>query len=447
MKINDDFFEESRYDVFISYSRKDYTNNNGHVIEGNIISKIKDSLSKQNLSYWFDEEGIFSGEEFASIITQAIRNSKIFLFISSINSNKSKWTSNEIAVAVELRKIIIPFRLDNSPFNDSVMMRIASLDRIDCNDEQIAIKKLLRTIHHHLPNSSVEKKKNIFEITETSLDEEIKTSDCELVPLDKVDYRKLSICLMDKTTPIVVQIGPPCVGKTMTLVRLARYLSEHGYKVTPDRSFRSFDDDQYARLCYNFQELINGAQAASGTSCLDCLLVKIQNSNGESLVQFVDMAGELFSGFHLENVPLYMSQILNSSNPFIWIIMVEPYWMDMDYRMQYVDKIRKIKKRYFSQNDNVIIVVNKIDKTPFYDKKGQISMNGLYRHIQMEYPGLLDIFINNNPLTKIFHPYKCPIIPFMTGFYTNTNDGNDLLYTPSDREFPDKLWKELKKKL
>lgn len=145
--------EQIEYDVFISYSRKDYVDDAGNVLKNYMLSKIKDSLKANGIFYWFDEEGIYSGDEFASALTNAIRNSKVFLFISSANSNQSKWTSNEISTALEFGKPVIPFRIDNSPYNDSVMMKIISLDYIECKDEQKAINKLLRAVKHNLPSN------------------------------------------------------------------------------------------------------------------------------------------------------------------------------------------------------------------------------------------------------------------------------------------------------
>lgn len=143
--------EQHKYDVFISYSRKDYVGIDGNVLPNNIISKIMNAFKADGISYWFDEEGIYSGAEFASIITKAIRNSHVFLFISSANSNESKWTSNEISTALEFNKTIIPFRLDKSPYNDSIMMKIVSLDYVDCKDEKKAMNKLLRAVKYYLP--------------------------------------------------------------------------------------------------------------------------------------------------------------------------------------------------------------------------------------------------------------------------------------------------------
>lgn len=72
-----------KYDVFISYARKDYADEHKNVIPDNVISKIKDFLEENGYSYWFDEDGIYSGDEFVGVITEAIMNSEVFLFASS----------------------------------------------------------------------------------------------------------------------------------------------------------------------------------------------------------------------------------------------------------------------------------------------------------------------------------------------------------------------------
>jgi hypothetical protein len=106
-------------------------------------------LTQNGLTYWFDEEGIYSGQEFTSVITKAIRTSQVFVFVSSKHSNSSAWTSNEIAIAKRLNKPIIPFCLDDSPYNDSVMMLIAALDYIDGRDQNTAYIKLVRSINYY----------------------------------------------------------------------------------------------------------------------------------------------------------------------------------------------------------------------------------------------------------------------------------------------------------
>ena len=60
--------EQKKYDVFISYSRNDYVDELKNVIPGNEVSKIKDALTEAGISYWFDEEGIYSGQNFVEKI-------------------------------------------------------------------------------------------------------------------------------------------------------------------------------------------------------------------------------------------------------------------------------------------------------------------------------------------------------------------------------------------
>lgn len=142
------------YDVFISYSRKDYVDENDKVIPGNVVSKIKDCLSAAEISYWFDEEGIYSGDNFTEKIPANIEKSKVFLFLASVNSNQSKWTSKEIGCAENMEKRIIPVRIDKSPYNKSVMFRIADLDYVKyysnpdkgLDDIVDAVKKALKDI-------------------------------------------------------------------------------------------------------------------------------------------------------------------------------------------------------------------------------------------------------------------------------------------------------------
>lgn len=137
--------------VFISYSRRDYLDNDNKVIPGNIVSRIKEALTQEGISYWFDEEGITHGDEFASIIVKRIRDCQVFVFISSANSNKSVWTSREIATAFRFEKKIIPFRYDRTPYNDEVMLYLSTLDYVEYyKNPDTAVNRLIKAIQMHL---------------------------------------------------------------------------------------------------------------------------------------------------------------------------------------------------------------------------------------------------------------------------------------------------------
>ena len=67
-----------KYDLFISYSRKDYDEVNA------FVKRLQEQIP--TLTYWFDITGIESGDEFEEKIISAINNSKYVLFALSENS-------------------------------------------------------------------------------------------------------------------------------------------------------------------------------------------------------------------------------------------------------------------------------------------------------------------------------------------------------------------------
>ena len=143
--------EQSKYDVFISYSRKDYVDEHKNVIPGNEVSKIKEALTKAGITYWFDEEGVYSGDEFAKVIVRSIKSSKLFVFLSTINSNQSEWTAREISTAHVLKKKIIPVRIDDSVYHDEILYYISILSHNDyyVNPEK-GRQELIRSINSYL---------------------------------------------------------------------------------------------------------------------------------------------------------------------------------------------------------------------------------------------------------------------------------------------------------
>jgi hypothetical protein len=133
-----------KYDVFISYSRKDEI----------IVHPIVEKLKQGGLSVWIDRSGIESGDAFKRNIVSAIQQSSIVLFFSSIHSNKSEWTAKEIGVAVYEKKIIIPVMLDNSKYNPEILFDLINLDYIQANTLSVdAISEtLIHTLNNKLPS-------------------------------------------------------------------------------------------------------------------------------------------------------------------------------------------------------------------------------------------------------------------------------------------------------
>lgn len=119
-----------KQDVFISYSREDLKTGNGSQKES-IIQQIINILQEEGISFWIDRDGIYTGDLFAEVIVNNIIDSRVFLFVSSKNSNRSAWTSKEIAVANKYNKPIIPFCYDDTEYNKKFMLFLVDIDRVD----------------------------------------------------------------------------------------------------------------------------------------------------------------------------------------------------------------------------------------------------------------------------------------------------------------------------
>lgn len=195
-----------KYDVFISYSRRDYVDENKVVIPNNIVSQIKDALKKAGISYWFDEDGLYSGDAWAEKLAERIEECSIFLFISTSNSNKSEWTSKEVATAHMFKKKIIPFRVDESVYNKSVIIYIANLDFIDYfSNPTLALTRLVDSISKYIKDKKEadekllakkrkeeDEAKRLANAEQNALIEEVETacSDIEEYELKSVHTRK-----------------------------------------------------------------------------------------------------------------------------------------------------------------------------------------------------------------------------------------------------------------
>lgn len=143
----------NKYDVFISYSRIDYKDSNNEPIPNNVISKIISAFKKNHISYWIDENGIYTGDNFAPKIAEAIKNSSVFVFVSTENSNSSQWTQNEVCVAQQFKKPILPIKCDDSAYATSVIMYLAMLDYCDYkNMPDTAIQQLVDSVKEKLPH-------------------------------------------------------------------------------------------------------------------------------------------------------------------------------------------------------------------------------------------------------------------------------------------------------
>jgi len=112
--------EKPKYDVFISYSRKD----------ASIADKITAAFDNAGITYFIDREGISGGMEFPAVIAKAIRESHIFLFLASKNSYESRFTQSEIVYAFnkKQKQNIIPYIIDGSKMPDELEFTFSAIN-------------------------------------------------------------------------------------------------------------------------------------------------------------------------------------------------------------------------------------------------------------------------------------------------------------------------------
>ena len=109
------------HDVFISYSSKNK----------NIADAIVADLEQHNIKCWYAPRDILSGEDWAGAINNAISTTKIFVLVFTDESNRSHQVTNEVTLAVNGGKIIIPFRLSGSNMNDTLQYYLSSVHWLD----------------------------------------------------------------------------------------------------------------------------------------------------------------------------------------------------------------------------------------------------------------------------------------------------------------------------
>jgi len=260
----------------------------------------------------------------------------------------------------------------------------------------------------------------------------------------------ITVDLIDKKAPIVLLFGAPSSGKTMTLVRLAKYLRPQGYKIIVDGNFCGCAWE-YTENMGKFNSMLNTNYALKGTGRNDFLLIKILDKHSKTICQILEGAGEdyfpsnMIAGIPRSRVPFpaYMTTVFASMNKKVWMFLTEPNWRTHADRLEYVDRISFCKDNHFGNNDKCIIVYNKIDSTP-YASGDKIMISEAAKACNNEFEGIFNLFPNPSPLPFVSE-YACEFVPFSTGTYGLPIPGQQASYVPSKDLHPNRLWKTILK--
>ena len=293
---------------------------------------------------------------------------------------------------------------------------------------------------------------NVEDIDVQPINNEGKNYDQEVQPTYNANSETTSavidendITIADKRTPIVMLFGPRSSGKSMTLVRLSRYLRDCGYTIKVDKTFKS--DAKYKEKCEKFLKDLDTKEALSGNAFTDFLLVKVIKQ-GTTICQFLEAPGEHYfdpKDVSKENFPKYMKEIIKPlNNRKIWAFITEAEWdVNNSIKKSYVRRIQNCKKHFIKQYDRVIIMYNKIDQKDELFDDSHLHIKSAEKTMREEYEGIEQIFPNPNPITRLWRPFNYRFVPFCTGYYTLSNSKLD--YTESEKLYPELLWKALMK--
>jgi hypothetical protein len=253
------------------------------------------------------------------------------------------------------------------------------------------------------------------------------------------------IVTVSDPAPVVVLFGAGASGKTMTLIRLTRYLKSLKLKVEPDTTFRPSQSKHYQEMCENFATAVNDSYAADRTRLLSFMLVKVMDEIGRPICQILEAPGEHYFNTDIPNAtfPTYINNITQLANPKIWVFIVEKGWKDQKDRSNYANKICEMLS-IIDPKDRVIFTCHKADLHRALIRNGIPNRKQFFLDIRNQYPNIFANYVNRNPITKLWRTYNFDFVVFSAGTFNPTADGRQV-YNQGKDIYPKKLWVAVKK--
>lgn len=264
--------------------------------------------------------------------------------------------------------------------------------------------------------------------------------------------------IVDQETPIVVFVGPPASGKSMILVRIAKYLREMGFTIKADRTF--INTEKYREGCTKFENLLDTNIALDGT--VEYLLVDVRDKDGNNVAKLLEAPGEHFydtknEGINNNNTTVqgYLSKIMTSNNPKTYVALLD-LDSDISFRNNGTHRNRyttRLLDTFYSQihpdRDRFVLLYNKVDEPGFGNIHGisDAKKKQARKDAELYYPTLF----NTMKVTKLvfFTMDDFAFQTFCTGKYTNVTDDNGNEYKQydiSNNSYPQDLWMDIIRK-
>ena len=144
VKENNIYMKDRKYDLFISYSRKDTKE------VGNILKWLYDNgISRDNV--FFDQGSIDGALEFTTVIANAIDGCKVLMFFVSKESVQSEWVKKEVFRAIKSKKPVFPIYLEDATLPAGLEFELGSNNQLYFHkgDKNVNLQVILRSLVIH----------------------------------------------------------------------------------------------------------------------------------------------------------------------------------------------------------------------------------------------------------------------------------------------------------
>ena len=141
-------------DVFISYKAEEFDD----------ALWVKEQLEAAGISCWMAPMSIRGGASYAEEIPQGIRGSRVFVLILSEKAQQSKWVPRELDQAINCRKVILPFALDDCKLSDEFGFYLSNVQRYDASrDRERTMERMIRDLYKILGKEPPKKEEPVEE--------------------------------------------------------------------------------------------------------------------------------------------------------------------------------------------------------------------------------------------------------------------------------------------
>ncbi|MBR3307188.1 MAG: BspA family leucine-rich repeat surface protein [Lachnospiraceae bacterium] len=118
----------NKSDVFISYSSKNK----------NVADAIVNEFEQNGIKCWYAPRDILPGQAWVSAIREGLESSAVLVLVYTPESNDSRQVMNEVALAFNAGKTIVPFRLSEDQMNDELEYYLTRVHWLDAISEPLS---------------------------------------------------------------------------------------------------------------------------------------------------------------------------------------------------------------------------------------------------------------------------------------------------------------------